>query len=405
MWFVFILHTYPVTLLCSCTPGKTNIRIVIPHTLFHSWRRHKILAPSKSELRMGLADDVVPAIMQRFPGGEVGRVVDAWERIRSGAVVENEWDDKGSQVATSYIADLYTEPWHDVNRYPWITSALESNASVIREEVQSVCSQESGEPGGEWLLAAGEDSQAYGLGWRKIVLQEDRVWKSANCDLFPRTADIIRAAGVPSVEVFFAKQQANSGVAPHTESTNFYVTAHLALQIPGEDCCRILVGKEKRTWTEGKALAFDPSFVHEMRNDDGTSDQLGLVVKFWHPDITPVERNALQFIFDVLQDPSILNQPFVPADADMLDQETGDSTGFDNELQEELTLDTPLTADVEAARLDGFLAGLKEEGLLPGVSTPDEVMSASVPKNRNERRQASKRGKRQTSAPRKKRKR
>lgn len=354
---------------------------------------------------MGLADDIVPAIMQRFPGDKVGRVIDAWERICSGAVVENKWDDKGCQVATSYIADLYTEPWHDVNRYPWIASALEGNTSMIRDELQNVCSQESGGPGSEWLLAAGEDSQAYGLGWRKIVLQEDRAWNPANCDLFPKTVEIIRAAGVPSVEVFFAKQEANSGVTLHTESTNFYITAHLALQIPGEDCCWIHVGKAKRTWEEGTALAYDPSFVHEMRNDDGTSYQLGLVVKFWHPDITPVERNALQFIFDVLQDPSILKQPFVPADVDVLDQETADSKGIDTESQEELNIDTSLATDAEKARLDDFLAGLKEEGLLPGVSTPDEVMSASVPKNRNERRRASKRGKRQTSAPKKKRKR
>lgn len=349
---------------------------------------------------MGLADDVVPAINQRFPGGKVGRVVDAWERIRSGTAVTNDWDDKGSQVAASYIADLYTEPWHDVNRHQWIAS-LEGNASIIRNELLSVCSEESPGLSGEWVLATSDDSEAYGSGWRKIVIQ-DRMWDAAACELFPKTAGIIKAAGVPSVEVFFAKQQAHSGVKPHTESTNFYITAHLCLEIPDGDCW-IHVGKEKRKWVASKTFAFDSSFIHELRND-GTSDQMGLVVKFWHPDITQKERDALEFIFDVLRDTSILKQPFVSAAADTLTSPADESTAADLELQETRS-DAPLDADAEAARLDGFLAGLKADGLLPGVSTPDEVLASNVPKNRDERRQTVKKGKRQASSPRKKRKR
>lgn len=362
-------------------------------------RRHNIPL-AKSELRMGLADDMVPAINQRFPRGKIDRVIDAWERIRSGTPVTKDWDDKGSQLAASYIADIYTEPWHDINQHQWIAS-LRGNASIIRNEFLSAYSEGGSGLEGEWVLSSGQDAEAYGSGWQKLVIQ-DRVWDRTACDLFPKTTDIIKGSGVPSVEVFFAKQQAKSGVKPHTESTNFYITAHLCLEIPDGDCW-VRVGKEKREWTKGMTFAFDSSFVHEMRND-GTSDQVGLVIKFWHPDITLEERNALEFIFDVLGDPSILEQSFM-SDTGTLQPPTGESTTMDLELQESDRRDAPLDADSEAARLDGFLAGLKADGLLPGVSTPDQVLASKVPKNRDERRQTTKKGKRQGSSPRKKRKR
>lgn len=343
---------------------------------------------------MGLADDVVPAIVRRYPGGGVQRVVDLWERVRLGKPLAREWEDKGSQVAASYIEGLYTEPWHDVHTYPWI-SALEGNASVIRDELCSSCSEEF-DAGDTWVPAAGEDAGAYGGGWRKLALQ-NRVWDAAACELFPHTRAIIEESGVPSVDVFFAKQKAGSGITPHTGNTNFFITVHLGLRIPDRDCW-IQVGKKKREWVEAKSLVFDSSFVHSTRND-GTSDRTVLVVKFWHPQITSVERDALEFIFSALDDPSILKQSFVACpeedlggDSEMQMPLPIDSIDMDSEPQEPRGADS-LSADTEAARLDGFLADLKADGLLPGVSTPEEVL-AQGPTNRDARRKAVKKRKR-----------
>lgn len=376
---------------------------------------------------MGLADDMVPAIRRRY--GETGaeRVVDAWNRVLVGEVTSKEWDGKGSQVAASYVDGLEAEPWHNVDRYPWI-SPLEENASVIRDELHRALSKGPGQ-GAVWVPAAEEDAEAYGPGWQKLVLQ-NRDWNSAMCGIFPETCEILQGFGAPSHEVFFARQRAGTGIKPHTDNSNFFVTAHLPLEVPEGGRCWMRVGtKEKQEWRENKVLAFDSSFVHET-NNGASSDRIVLIVRFWHPQLTQVEKNALDFIFTALDNPSIVDQPYDRAldtknvEADLDSTESSDieasstaSVAFDNGSEEasasqgrktaqEKGLRDPVsvTGDVvsqesisveplgdaaEAERLDGFLADLKSEGLLPGAGTKDDVL-AQGPKNRSERRKATK---------------
>lgn len=376
---------------------------------------------------MGLADDMVPAIRRRYGDTGAERIVDAWNRVMVGEVTRKEWDGKGSQVAASYVDGLEAEPWHSVDRYPWI-SPLEENASVIRDEFCHALSKGFGE-GAAWAPAAEEDAEAYGPGWQKLVLQ-NRDWNPVMCGLFPETCEILQGFGAPSHEVFFARQRAGTGIKPHTDNSNFFITAHLPLEVPDGGHCWIRVGtKEKREWRENKVLAFDSSFVHETENG-ASSDRIVLLVRFWHPQLTQVEINALDFIFAALDDPSIVDQPYhrtlnaknVKADLDATEsseieasspalvalddgsegapvsqgRETSqeeDSRGPVSETgdvvsQEAISVE-PLGDAAEAERLDGFLADLKSEGLLPGAGTKDDVL-AQGPKNRSERRKATK---------------
>ena len=375
---------------------------------------------------MGLADDMVPAIRTRY--GDIGaeRVVDAWNKVMAGKVTRKEWDGRGSQMAASYVDGLEAEPWHNVDRYPWISS-LEEKASVIRDELHRVLANGLGD-GAAWVPAAEEDAEAYGPGWQKLVLQ-NRSWNSAVCDLFPETCEILRGCDAPSHEILFARQRAGTGIKPHTDNSNFFITAHLPLEVPDEGRCWIRVGTdEKREWRENKALAFDSSFVHETENG-ASSDRIVLLVRFWHPQLTKVETNALGFIFTALDDPSIIDQPCdstldtekAEADLDSTLSENETSTSASVTLddgpgevaaspgqetaQEEGSREPPsVSGDVvsheaisveplgdaaEAERLDGFLADLKAEGLLPGAGTKDDVL-AQGPKNRSERRKATK---------------
>lgn len=384
---------------------------------------------------MGLADEMVPAILKRYGDTEAKRVIDAWNRGMVGEVTTKEWEGKGPQVAASYIEGLEAEPWHNADRYPWI-STLEENASVILEEVSRVLSEGLGE-GAAWKSAAEEDAEAYGPGWRKLVLQ-DRVWDSAACGRFPKTCHVLQSCGAPSHEVLFARQRAGSGIKPHTDNSNFFITAHLPLEVPGGGGCWIRVGtEEKREWLRRRALVFDSSFVHETRNDS-SSDRTILLVRFWHPGLQEVERNALNFIFSALEDPSIIDEPYGgtvglkeigadPESTQLLEREASlpvsvtldDQSGQKSPSKERGTaqdadpsgsleqgsveaatlsggeesqeaISVELLGDAaEAERLDGFLADLKAEGLLPGAGTKDDVL-AQGPKNRSERRKASK---------------
>lgn len=370
---------------------------------------------------MGLADDMVPAIRKRYGDMGAERVVDAWKRVMVGEVTRKEWDGKGAQVAASYVDGLEAEPWHNVDRYPWVSS-LEEKASVIRDELRSVLSKGLGE-GAAWAPAAEEDAEAYGPGWQKLVLR-NRNWNSAVCGLFPETCEILQGCGAPSYDIFFARQRAGTGIKPHTDNSNFFITAHLPLEVPDEGRCWIRVGtKEKREWRRNKVLAFDSSFVHETANG-ASSDRIVLLVRFWHPQLTQVEASALDFIFTALDDPSQLDQPYdrtlhaenVEADVKSTEspeieasspasvalddgsggtpapqgRETAQPVSVPGDVVSEEAISVePLGDAAEAERLDGFLADLKAEGLLPGAGTKDDVL-AQGPKNRSERRKATK---------------
>jgi len=74
------------------------------------------------------------------------------------------------------------------------------------------------------------------------------------------------------------------------------LTCHLGLVVP--EGCAIRVGDETRTWTPGKMLIFDDSFIHEAYNR-GTSTRLILLWDIWHPDLTDAEIAALTWLFPI----------------------------------------------------------------------------------------------------------
>jgi aspartate beta-hydroxylase len=77
---------------------------------------------------------------------------------------------------------------------------------------------------------------------------------------------------------------------------NFIQTSHLGLRVPAGDCW-MKVGEHTRPWAPGKALTCDTSFFHETWN--GTPEpRYVLIMRHWHPEVTPTERVALQFLFD-----------------------------------------------------------------------------------------------------------
>ena len=81
-----------------------------------------------------------------------------------------------------------------------------------------------------------------------------------------------------------------SHLEAHCSVDNLRLRCHLAIQVP--EGCRIRVGAETRTWQEGRALLFDDSFEHEVWHR-GAGNRVVMIVDFWHPDLTAIERRAL----------------------------------------------------------------------------------------------------------------
>ena len=214
--------------------------------------------------------------------------------------------DKGLQKASSYITGLSAEPFHDVSspHFTWMMR-LEEEYSIIRDELNSALLNPRLTTLGNhiWASAAREEAIAYGPDWKTLVLQDRCVWEDTNCKLFPKTVELLRKNSVPSVEVFFARQAPDTGIKPHTDNTNFILTSHLGLDVP-EGECWMKVGEFKREWMNGRGMIADTSFIHSTANESRTQTRYVLIVRFWHPDLTPEECCALQFLFDALNESS-----------------------------------------------------------------------------------------------------
>ena len=147
-----------------------------------------------------------------------------------------------------------------------------------------------------WTSAARGEAVSYGQDWKTLVLQDRGRWEETNTKIFPVATQAVRESGCPTAEVFFARQPGGTGIKPHTDNTNYLMTSHLALRAP-EGPCWIRVGSEKREWETGKMLVMDTSFIHETWNET-EEERFVLLMRHYHPETTPEERVALQFIFD-----------------------------------------------------------------------------------------------------------
>jgi len=73
--------------------------------------------------------------------------------------------------------------------------------------------------------------------------------------------------------VFFAKQAPKTGIKPHTDFTNFIMTAHLGLDCPPPPLSWMKVGEETKHWEDGVGMAADTSFIHSTYNDSEDRDR------------------------------------------------------------------------------------------------------------------------------------
>jgi Aspartyl/Asparaginyl beta-hydroxylase len=99
-----------------------------------------------------------------------------------------------------------------------------------------------------------------------------------------------------------------SEIKKHSDFTNFVLTSHLALDIPhsGGNKCRLRVADETREWINGHVQVFDTSLLHDAVNESNMTRYI-LMLRLWHPDLTLVEREALQFTFDCLELPGLVS--------------------------------------------------------------------------------------------------
>lgn len=140
------------------------------------------------------------------------------------------------------------------------------------------------------------------LDWSAIHLYQD-ARSTPMLDRFPETSkalrsfDLARIDNIP-MEVFFSRLKSGAHIPPHHGLTNSRVTVHLPLIVPAG--CEIRVGTQLHQWQQGKIVAFDDSFEHEAWNRSDT-DRVVLIFEAYHPDLSMLEREAIEHVFTVRQ--------------------------------------------------------------------------------------------------------
>lgn len=191
-----------------------------------------------------------------------------------------------------YNADtpLTARPWWTTEETGYLGAIrkLEANWRVIRDEGLSVLDQKSGGfiPEEENLRQQGD--------WKQFTLYQRGRKNAGACRRTPQTCAIIDtiadAASCKRGQIKYSVMLPGTHVWPHTGPTNCRLRLHLGLVIPPKVAIR--VGRETKTWEEGKAIVIDDSFDHEVWHN-GSSFRLIFIVDFWHPDLTPQQRASL----------------------------------------------------------------------------------------------------------------
>lgn len=268
--------------------------------------RRKSVTARKSVIRaeISITDTILWALENEFKGQDISRVSKSFKGIMEGKSLEVDKGTRRHQRAASYVEGLESVPFYEDldTDFKWVRH-LEKNWDVIAKELRQVTGQEDIKEKGNniWAPPVVQAANAYGPDWRTLVLQ-DRVWDPVNTKLFPKTTSILQDINVPCVEAFFARQSADTGIKLHTDDCNFILTMHLGLSTPHQ-LSWIEVAGERRYWEEGRGLVFNTSYFHQTMNESKDQDRIVLLIRFWHPQLNQVERKALGFLFEVVDQP------------------------------------------------------------------------------------------------------
>jgi aspartate beta-hydroxylase len=264
------------------------------------------------------AGKVENGIVGKFGAEKAQRVIDSWRLLDTEYEHREFFGQDGTdpqtsncyQFAHSYVPGLTVKPFWDIDEIAW-TKKLAKSYKQIRKEFLDVTKDMSKlqqDGNNVWAGALTEEAGGYGEGWSTLVLKDRGIWDEVNCNLFPKTAQAVYNCGIPATEVFFAAMKPSTDIKLHSDFTNFVLTSHLAIDIPenGNNKCRLTIGDETRQWINGEVMVFDTSLMHDAINEADSMRYI-LMFRIWHPDLTEVENNALQYIYDCLSVPELLD--------------------------------------------------------------------------------------------------
>jgi len=212
------------------------------------------------------------------------------QRIKK-SIIEADADAESISPHLLYINDLVSIPIWSIDDLPTSYKLdyylLKENINVFIKDYDKL--QFSGKNDGCWsklfLLNQGViDSQHSKICCETSYLLEQCANLMGNCVFAYR---------------FFSILHPNSTIEEHYGPTNCRLRCHIPLQVPYEEYadCKMNVDDTIVNWKEGELLLFDDSLNHSVSyeaNENYNVDRVVLLVDFWHPDLTLLERECIK---------------------------------------------------------------------------------------------------------------
>uniref|UniRef100_A0A7S3FLR9 Aspartyl/asparaginy/proline hydroxylase domain-containing protein n=1 Tax=Chloropicon roscoffensis TaxID=1461544 RepID=A0A7S3FLR9_9CHLO len=192
-----------------------------------------------------------------------------------------------------YIPGIKIKPFYPARcaEFEWI-ARIEAATSAIRDEFLKV-SETNPTAVGTYLVP--EDMKTTVQGWRTLFLVNPQGKQmEENQKMVPKTWEILNSIPgfIPSNMTMFSVLSPGAEIASHAGLTNAAVRIHLPIIVPEPAKSVIRVGPKVRTWEQGKILAFNDAYDHQVWNF-GTQTRVVLFFDVWHPDLTKEDLEVI----------------------------------------------------------------------------------------------------------------
>jgi len=153
----------------------------------------------------------------------------------------------------------------DSESFPWI-AGMESHWSLVRAELDQLLKRREAIPNFQDV----SENQKYltqGEQWKTFILYFYGRRIAENCASCPQTERLLK--DIPGMKTaMFSILAPGKHIPAHFGPYKGVLRYHLGLIVPRpESLCRIRVGNDVRSWSEGRSLVFDDRHSHEVWND------------------------------------------------------------------------------------------------------------------------------------------
>jgi len=141
------------------------------------------------------------------------------------------------------------------------------------------------------------------LGWRTMpIYYKGQLQPDFPADECPETMAALAGMRLAGETVAFQRQSPGTGLPRHVDPCSWVLACHMGMVIPdggeGVGTPYIWVAGEKYHWQDGRVMLFDPSFKHETNNPT-EQDRIILNIDVFHPELTDLECEAIQFTIEL----------------------------------------------------------------------------------------------------------